>query len=443
MKTTKGTPGRHAVGLLSRVAVIAALLGTGLVIGWAYRGQREAGRDRINANATERLARRVAEVDAAEWQLAATNGSNPDALAELESSRRNLTSAVRRVKRLGESDAELLRASRAYVAALAQESGLLARHRIEDARRVDLARVDTAHDLLRAATVRVAAHDVALAQQTATKADRLTWLAAALGTATLALLVLQLVTQRRLLHRERDHLAQLQSVDRLKDEFTASVSHELRTPLTSIRGYLELLLDGEAGELTSEQRNFMTIVDRNSDRLLTLVGDLLDVAQIEAGQMSLELTDEELSSFLEESVEAARPRAAKQGVELVFHPNGQAWVRVDSTRFGQAIDNLLSNAIKFTDSGGSVDVRLASSNGAAIAEIADTGIGMSPDEQTRLFQRFYRTAAAGERAIPGTGLGLWITKAIVEAHGGEINVQSVAGRGTTFRVGLPTGKGPQ
>jgi hypothetical protein len=244
----------------------------------------------------------------------------------------------------------------------------------------------------------------------------MTWLAAGLGALTLFLLLVKLVTQRRLLSRERRHLEALESLDRLKDEFVASVSHELRTPLTSIRGYLELLLEGEGGELTPQQREFLGVIDRNSDRLLHLVGDLLDVAQIEAGRLALQATNQDLTAFVAESVEAARPVAADRGIELTLHRNGEAHVHGDRTRLAQMMDNLLSNALKFTDAGGQVDVRLLTSNRTAVVEVSDTGMGISTDELDKLFHRFARTDIAGERGIPGSGLGLWISKAIVEAH---------------------------
>jgi two-component system, OmpR family, phosphate regulon sensor histidine kinase PhoR len=120
-----------------------------------------------------------------------------------------------------------------------------------------------------------------------------------------------------------------------------------------------------------------------------------------------------------------------------MHPNGEARVHIDRTRVAQVLDNLLSNALKFTETGGRVDVRLSTSNGSAFVEVADTGMGISSEDQAKLFQRFYRTDAAGEKAIDGTGLGLWISKAIVEAHGGEITVESDVNRGTTFRIALP------
>jgi signal transduction histidine kinase len=230
---------------------------------------------------------------------------------------------------------------------------------------------------------------------------------------------------------------QLRQLDRVKDDFVASVSHELRTPLTSIRGYLELVLDGEAGDLTEEQHQFLAIVDRNADRLLRVVGDLLFVAQVDAGKIAIERAPTDVDELVREAVEAARPTATEQGVELELEVDGLGPLHADRARLAQVVDNLISNAVKFTPFGGRVEVRSAREGDLAVLEVADTGIGISPEDQDRLFQRFFRTDEATKRAIQGTGLGLSIAQAIVEAHYGTISVTSVPGAGTTFRVELP------
>jgi PAS domain S-box-containing protein len=229
----------------------------------------------------------------------------------------------------------------------------------------------------------------------------------------------------------------LRELDRLKDEFISLVSHELRTPLTSIRGYLELLLDGGAGELSQDQERFLAVVDRNSKRLMHLVGDLLFLAQVEAGKLTLELGDVELDAVVAEAVEAAKPIADEKGIELKAAVVPTPAMIGDRGRLGQVLDNLVSNALKFTNEGGSVDVNVTSSNGEAVLEVRDTGIGIRKGEQAQLFDRFFRSSEATERAIPGTGLGLTIVKAIVERHEGTIEVESAAGKGTTMRVRLP------
>ena len=268
--------------------------------------------------------------------------------------------------------------------------------------------------------------------------------------ALLAILVLALLTsalfawRANVARRDRAILlgrenARLTEVDRMKEEFVASVSHELRTPLTSIRGYLELVLDGEAGDLTPVQSDYLRIIDRNTNRLLDLINDLLDVAQAESGRLALDRESVDLASLVGDAVDGARPgadaRQIKLGLDLAT--GHQVRVSIDRKRMGQVVDNLLSNAVKFTPNGGTVDVRIVSENGHAGVEVSDTGIGIPEAEQARLFERFFRTEAASGRAVQGTGLGLAISKAIVEAHGGKIAVASAEGVGTTFAVLLP------
>jgi signal transduction histidine kinase/CHASE3 domain sensor protein len=229
--------------------------------------------------------------------------------------------------------------------------------------------------------------------------------------------------------------------ERMKDEFSALVSHELRTPLTSIIGYLELLRDDAAIDgddpRALQRAQFLTVVDRNARRLLRLVGDLLFVAQVEAGKLSLDETDVHLGSVARESVEAAAPRARDGGVELTLEEEDAPVVRGDRDRLAQALDNLVSNAIKFTPAGGRVVVRLGREHDRAVLEVADTGIGISQADLEQLFQRFFRTQRATSAAIPGVGLGLTIAQAIVHGHDGQISVQSRDGEGTTFRIELP------
>jgi PAS domain S-box-containing protein len=243
----------------------------------------------------------------------------------------------------------------------------------------------------------------------------------------------------RLLERERAQNERLRSVDRLKDEFIALVSHELRTPLTSIRGYLELALD-DADSLSDDTRGFLAVVDRNADRLLGLVNDLLAVAQAEAGKLRFDWAEVALDRVLEQCVAAARPAAESTGVELVLTSDAPEPVVADAGRIGQLVDNLVSNAIKFTPPGGTVEVRLRGGPETVLIEVSDTGHGIPGDEQAQLFERFFRTRSATTGAVPGTGLGLSIAKAIAEAHGGTIGVESEEGRGSTFRVELPAGR---
>jgi PAS domain S-box-containing protein len=234
------------------------------------------------------------------------------------------------------------------------------------------------------------------------------------------------------LERQNDQLRQL---DRLKDEFVALVSHELRTPLTSIRGYLELI--SEDTNLTGEQTRFLDTIDRNAQRLQRVVGDLLFVAQVEAGKLSLEQGAVDLNAIAEEAVHAAQPSAAAKSIALTIELDDLPTIQGDRARLAQVLDNFISNAIKFTPSGGAVSVTTQLLPGEVEVVVCDTGMGIPSGELPLLFQRFFRAERATAGAIPGTGLGLAIAKAIVTGHGGRIRVESEDGAGTTFRVTLP------
>src|SRR4051794_23722771 len=229
--------------------------------------------------------------------------------------------------------------------------------------------------------------------------------------------------------------------ERMKDEFSALVSHELRTPLTSIIGYLELLRDDAErdGEdpAARERAQFLAVVDRNARRLLRLVGDLLFVAQVEAGKLSLEEGDVDLGAVARESVEAAAPRAAAGGVELTLEATDVPLVRGDPDPLAPGPRHLRAKPVQVTPQGGHVTVRLMREDDRAVLEVSDTGIGISEVDMQQLFQRFFRTQRATSAAIPGVGLGLTIAQAIVHGHEGRISVQSLDGEGTTFRIDLP------
>jgi len=251
------------------------------------------------------------------------------------------------------------------------------------------------------------------------------------------------ISDRRAAEAERDALLRelaeqndrLRELDGMKDDFVASVSHELRTPLTSIRGYLELVR--EDGGLSPEQDRMLGIVDRNADRLLGLVTDLLFIAELDAGKLTMNATPVGLVAVAAESVEAAGPRAHAAEIELRLDADDQVVVPGDRTRLAQVFDNLISNAIKFTPPGGRVNVRVFRSDASAVVEVSDTGTGIPEDERLHLFERFFRTSGAIRAAVPGTGLGLAIVGAIAASHGGTVSVESSDGGGATFLVSLP------
>ena len=241
----------------------------------------------------------------------------------------------------------------------------------------------------------------------------------------------------RLLALERNHVEQLQALDKLKDELVASVSHELRTPMTSIQGYLDLLLEDPDGGLSDEQRRCLSTVRRNSERLIRVVNDLLFVAQAQAGKLELSLGAVDPAALLHHSADSARVPAEAKGIRLDVSADALPPLSGDAVRLGQLLDNLVSNAIKFTPAGGRVTLSLARRDDLAVFEVADTGMGIALDEQQLLFERFFRASGATRSAIQGTGLGLSIAKTIVEVHGGTIGLDSIEGEGTTFRVELP------
>jgi signal transduction histidine kinase/CHASE3 domain sensor protein len=232
-------------------------------------------------------------------------------------------------------------------------------------------------------------------------------------------------------------VTQQRELDRLKDDFVATVSHELRTPLTSMMGFLEMIREGEAGELNDEQKRFLAIVYRSSERLQRLVGDLLFVARLDATGLQLQFGAARLDEIARDTVESTNALARSREVELVADLHDVPAVIGDKERLSQLVGNLVSNALKFTPAGGRVELSTFVDGGKAVLEIQDTGIGIPQAEQGRLFQRFFRSSTATEHAIPGTGLGLVISKAIAEAHGGTIGVKSAPGEGACFRVEIP------
>jgi signal transduction histidine kinase len=234
---------------------------------------------------------------------------------------------------------------------------------------------------------------------------------------------------------------QAKEVSRLKDEFVGLISHELRTPLSSVLGYLELIRDDTEHPLSDEQLQYLGVAERNANRLLRLVGDLLFTAQVESGRFPLEMSEVDLALIVRGAVETAQPTASTAGVDIgaatVDAAAPPVLVRGDPLRIGQAIDNLVSNAVKFTPRGGRVSVTLSADAGEATVTVLDTGVGIPADELELLFGRFFRASTATRNAVPGVGLGLAITKAIVTAHGGRVDVESEVGVGTAFRLVLP------
>ncbi len=240
------------------------------------------------------------------------------------------------------------------------------------------------------------------------------------------------------LAKEAEASETLRELDRIKDDLVANVSHELRTPLTSISGYIELLKGSDAGPLTAQQRQWIDAVDRNSERLLVLVNNMLVVSVVEAGKLPSEMSSVDLKDVVLSARGVLQPLIDGRPLTTRFRlPANQILVHGDASQLERVVWNLVSNALKFTDAGGTVECALDIEAGQAKITVSDDGIGIPENEQSDLFTKFFRSTTATDRAIPGSGLGLSIAASIVRNHHGKISVISTPGRGTQVVVTLP------
>lgn len=225
-------------------------------------------------------------------------------------------------------------------------------------------------------------------------------------------------------------------VDRLKSEFVSTVSHELRTPLTSIRGSLGLLSGSMSDQVPEKARDLIAIAQRNSERLLLLINDILDLSKIESGRLAFRMRELELVPFLRHAIAANQGYADEYHVEMkLIEPDSEVWIHADPDRLMQVMANLLSNAAKFSPPGGKIEIEAKVQNERASIRVRDFGEGIPAEFQDRVFDRFCQADGSDTRQSGGTGLGLSISKAIVERHGGNIGFQT-SDRGTTFYFDL-------
>lgn len=229
----------------------------------------------------------------------------------------------------------------------------------------------------------------------------------------------------------------LLELDRLKDAFIATASHELRTPLTSISGYLDMSLDPADGPLSPTLERNLRIVQRNTDRLTALVDQLLFLARADSHPLEVDRQPVDLEEILSEAADTSRPAARAKDIALGVEAEPHQCVLADRHQLLRVVDNLVTNAIKFTPEGGSVRLAAHTEGATATLEVTDTGVGIPLSDQRELFKRFFRGTNSIENATPGSGLGLAISQVIAEAHGAEIEVESAAGDGATFRLALP------
>ncbi|HEX8853954.1 MAG TPA: ATP-binding protein, partial [Pyrinomonadaceae bacterium] len=233
--------------------------------------------------------------------------------------------------------------------------------------------------------------------------------------------------------------AKLRELAELKEEFLALTTHDLRSPLTVISGVISFFTSGRLGDLSPEQKNMVAMMERNTQNLIELVNDLLDASKLESGTMRLDLTSTDFHTLARELREAMEPLAREKEIELVERlPPELPMLRADRAKLRRVLVNLLSNALKFTPKGGRVEVSAAPEGAFVRISVSDTGVGIPAEDIARLFDKYEQARSRATRSEKGTGLGLYITRQLVELHGGKISATSEVGKGSTFTFTIPT-----
>jgi signal transduction histidine kinase len=252
------------------------------------------------------------------------------------------------------------------------------------------------------------------------------------------------ISNAQLYERSTEQAIELEKANKLQADFSAMIAHDLRSPLSTIISIAEMMGNGLLGDLNDDQRNWTDRIKNNASDLVALVGDFLDVSKLEAGRIGLSRMPTDVNELLLRSVENFGPLARNKMIDLSYQCDGLPAVEVDARRLDQVLNNLLSNALKFTGEGGSVQVRAQHDRrNGILVQVQDTGVGISPDELASLFQKYQQSTSGKTSEHKGTGLGLVVSKMIVEAHGGKIWVESEEGKGTTFVFTLPADASPQ
>lgn len=256
---------------------------------------------------------------------------------------------------------------------------------------------------------------------------------------TIIIIILLLANNTRLFEYATLY-RKLKEVDQMKDEFISVASHELRTPVTGIKGYISMILDGDMGEVNEKVRDSLSMVAGSTERLAVLVEDLLNVSRIEQGRLEVNSKEMDISPTIENIIKELKIQADVKNLSLTYKPHASPLptVKIDEDRLKQVLINIIGNSIKYTAKG-SVDVvtKLNSKGDRLQIKVKDTGIGMSSKERERLFEKFYRIQNDKTSKIIGTGLGLWITKQLIELMKGEITVDSMEDVGTEMIISFP------
>jgi signal transduction histidine kinase len=235
-----------------------------------------------------------------------------------------------------------------------------------------------------------------------------------------------------------DANAKLRELSDMKEEFLALTTHDLRSPLTVISGVINFFTSGRLGDLTPEQKNMVSMMERNTQNLIELVNDLLDASKLESGTLRLDLVPVNVRELADDLRESMEPLAREKGIRIEeLIPEDLPPIRADRNKLRRVLVNLVSNAIKFTPKGGRVELRAEREDGAVRVCVKDTGVGIPAEDLERLFDKYEQARSRATRSEKGTGLGLYITRQLVELHGGQIGVRSEVGKGSTFSFTIP------
>lgn len=232
--------------------------------------------------------------------------------------------------------------------------------------------------------------------------------------------------------------AQLRRLDQSKDEFVSLASHQLRTPLTSVKGYIDMVLEGDAGEVTPAQRKLLQEAFASSERMVHLIGDFLSVSRLQAGKFVIDKQPTDLIKLVGRELDSLKSSATRRNLKFAFKAPAQLpRLMLDAPKIRQVVVNFVDNALYYSREGTTIRVKLAEDNGDLVLTVQDSGIGVPKDEQGSLFTKFFRASNARRRRPDGTGVGLYLAQKIINLHGGSIVFESVEGQGSTFGFRLP------
>lgn len=239
----------------------------------------------------------------------------------------------------------------------------------------------------------------------------------------------------------RSSNAQLRHLDKAKDEFLSMASHQLRTPLTSVKGYISMVLEGDAGKVSSDQKKLLSEAFMNSEHMVGLINDFLNVSRIQTGKFMIEKVPTDLSQVIQQELESLKPSATSRKLSFNYEPpTNFPLLNVDEGKIRQVIMNFADNSLYYSKEDTKINISLSVQGDEAVFTVKDTGIGVPASEQDELFSKFYRASNAKKKRPDGTGVGLFLAKKIVDGHGGKIIFESVEGKGSTFGFSLPIEK---